>query len=69
MDPMRDKLEARLAALGEEYDKGQTMLREAELQRAQLEQTLIRIDGAMQVLRELLSEEAADPADGSQVER
>ncbi len=50
----REALQERLRGLEEEYEKGQRMLREAELQRAQLEQTVVRIEGAMAVLRELL---------------
>jgi hypothetical protein len=58
---MRERLQARLAELGEELERGQAMLRENELQRAQLEQSVMRIDGAMQVLRELLAEEGGPP--------
>jgi hypothetical protein len=58
---VREQLEARLAVLTEEFEKGQTMLREAELRRAELEQTLVRIDGARQVLLELLSENGGHP--------
>ena len=50
----REELRDRLATLEEEYEKGQRMLRENELQRVQLEQTVVRIEGAMAVLRELL---------------
>jgi predicted nuclease with TOPRIM domain len=50
----REDLETRLRSLEEEFDKGQKMLRDVELQRVQLEQTLVRIEGAMTVLRELL---------------
>jgi hypothetical protein len=62
---VREQLEARLAVLTEELEKGQTMLREAELRRAELEQTLIRIDGARQVLLELLSANGSEPEGGA----
>jgi hypothetical protein len=65
----REELRERLRTLEEEYDKGQRMLRENELQRVQLEQTVVRIDGAMAVLRELLDGSTngrvtADPTGG-----
>ena len=59
-----DKLKARLEQLQEEFDAGQTMLREAEARQRQLTETLLRISGAMQVLRELLGEDAAETNGG-----
>ena len=52
---MRHKLEARLAALKSEYEKGQSELRQLELQSASLRETLLRISGAILVLAEILS--------------
>lgn len=43
----------KLAALEEEYRKGQTMLAELDERRNQVRDTLLRISGAIQVLREL----------------
>ena len=66
---MQEQMEARLASLKEEFEKGQGMLRDAELQRAQLAETLVRISGAIQVLEELLGRPAEDAAseDGHRV--
>ncbi len=58
---MRTQLEARLSTLKEEYEAGQKMLAELEAKRAQLTQTLLRIEGAMQVLQEL-REQVEEPA-------
>ena len=68
---MRDQLQERLTQLEEEYEKGQTVLRKAELERLQLEQTLLRIEGAMTVVRELLGESASatEPAENGVGER
>jgi len=59
---MEEQLRARLAQLDEEFEKGQEMLRDAELQQRQLTETLLRISGARQVLLELLGEEEQPPA-------
>jgi predicted nuclease with TOPRIM domain len=55
---MKDTLEQRLTALQSEYEAGQKMLAELEAKRANLTTTLLRIEGAMQVLREVLASEA-----------
>jgi uncharacterized coiled-coil protein SlyX len=55
-------IEERLRALESEYETGQKMLAELEAKRANLTQTLLRIEGARQVLRELL---ASPPASNS----
>ncbi len=52
---MQDQVRARLAELQAEYQKGQEELRRLEMQQAQLQQTLLRISGAIQVLTELLA--------------
>lgn len=51
---MRTQLQKRLDALQAEYDSGRRMLSELETRRASLEQTLLRISGAVQVLQEEL---------------
>jgi hypothetical protein len=56
---MRGQLEQRLQQLKVEFETGQKMLADLEQKRANLEQTLLRISGAVQVLEELL---AADKA-------
>lgn len=59
---MRTQLEARLSTLKSEYESGQKMLSDLEARRAQLTQTLLRIEGAMQVIQEMLQHEA-EPRD------
>jgi uncharacterized coiled-coil protein SlyX len=51
---MRAQLEQRVTELESEYQAGQTMLADLDAQRADLQQTLLRISGAIQVLKELL---------------
>lgn len=57
MHAMKDTIEQRLATLQAEHEAGQKMLAELDAKRAQLVQTLLRIEGAAQVLRELLNGE------------
>ncbi|APR87711.1 hypothetical protein A7982_13060 [Minicystis rosea] len=59
---MKATLEQRLANLQSEYESGQKMLAELDQKRASLTQTLLRIEGAMTVLKEVLSQEASEPA-------
>ncbi|MGI5132197.1 hypothetical protein ACQEVB_35710 [Pseudonocardia sp. CA-107938] len=55
---MRDQLELRLKELTTELESGRQMLAELDAKRADLQQTLLRIDGAVQVLTELLADDA-----------
>lgn len=48
-------IEKRLHELKTEYESGQKMLVDLEKRQAELQQTLLRISGAIQVLEELLS--------------
>ncbi|HEY1016615.1 MAG TPA: hypothetical protein VGE07_28140 [Herpetosiphonaceae bacterium] len=54
---MREQLEQRLAALKQEYEAGQKMLADLDRQREQLNVTMLRISGAVQVLEEELARE------------
>lgn len=54
---MKNALEQRLNTLKSEYESGQKMLAELDAKRNQLTTTLVRIEGAMQVLQELLAQE------------
>lgn len=54
---MRERLQTRLDVLKNEFQTGQTRLRDLEQQSTQLRETLLRISGAIQVLEELLTEE------------
>jgi predicted nuclease with TOPRIM domain len=53
---MREKLQQRLQSLKSEYEAGQKMMAELEAKQANLRDTLLRINGAIQVLEEALSE-------------
>src|SRR5437879_519823 len=51
---MTEKLEERLKELQKEYEAGQKMLTELDTKRSTLTSTLLRIEGAMQILREMI---------------
>jgi uncharacterized coiled-coil protein SlyX len=51
---MREAMEARLAELRAEQEKGEQMLGELQARQAALRETLLRISGAIQVLEEQL---------------
>ncbi|HZO32417.1 MAG TPA: hypothetical protein VFH48_41250 [Chloroflexota bacterium] len=53
---MHDQLERRLAQLKSEFETGQARLRDLSQQQAHLQETLLRISGAIQVLEELMDE-------------
>ena len=63
---MREKLEQRLEELKSEYESGQKMLEDLETRQAELRTTLLRISGAIQVLQEVMDEEARASHDGSE---
>lgn len=52
---MQERIKERAAQLHAEYEHGQRVLVELEQQRDSLQQTLLRISGAIQVLDELLA--------------
>ncbi len=58
---MEDQLRQRLAELEEELQKGEQMLADLRTQEADLQQKMLRIAGAIQVLQEMLSESTAAP--------
>jgi uncharacterized coiled-coil protein SlyX len=59
---MRQQLEERLAQLKSELQSGERMLAELNAKQASLQQTLLRISGAIQVLEELLSGAGSTPS-------
>lgn len=59
---MKDQLQQRLQALQAEADAGQKMLLDLDARRSQLQTTLIRISGAIQVLEELLQSPTDSPS-------
>ena len=66
--PLPQRLEQRLKALRQEFETGQKMLADLEAQRLELQQTILRIGGAIQVLEELIADTEAsgpDPAAGA----
>jgi len=58
---MREQLEQRISELRAEFETGQKMLAELEQKRDGLQQTLLRISGAIQVLDELLAADQPSP--------
>ncbi|MGH3913663.1 MAG: hypothetical protein ACRDTC_09655 [Pseudonocardiaceae bacterium] len=58
---MQEQVQKRLTELEAEYRAGQEMFADLEAKRADLQQTLLRISGAIQVLKEILEPEP-DPA-------
>jgi predicted nuclease with TOPRIM domain len=61
---MREQLQSRLDVLKQEFETGQTRLREAEIQQSLLRERLLRISGAIQVLEELL--EGTEPGEAQE---
>lgn len=55
---MRDNLEQRLTQLKVEFEAGQRMLAELETKKNELQTTVLRISGAIQVLEELLAQDS-----------
>jgi hypothetical protein len=63
---MKKQLEERLKALKTEFEAGQKMLAEFETKQVNLQQTMLRISGAIQVMEEILAEEQpVDPLEQS----
>lgn len=60
---MKEQLEQRLQQLQQEFESGQTMLADLQAKQADLQQTLLRISGAMQVLQELMEGEPEEEPD------
>lgn len=63
----RQQLQERLENLQKEFEIGQGRLRELEKEESYVRETLLRISGAMQVLKELLQDGSAK-ADGQSKE-
>ncbi|GAA2628117.1 hypothetical protein [Streptomyces vastus] len=63
---MRAEMEKRVSELETEYREGQRMLAELEAKQADLQQTVLRISGALQVLNELLAAENAPENGGAE---
>ena len=65
---MEDAAQKRLTELQQEYASGQQMMAELDKKQKDLERTLLRISGAIQVLEELLGGEETDEVGESAVE-
>jgi uncharacterized coiled-coil protein SlyX len=61
---MKEQLEKRLAALEAQFEHGMKVLRDLEAQEITLKETLLRISGAIEVLREELNSADQPAADG-----
>ena len=63
----RERIHQRLCALRSELTAGNEVMARLDAKRAELERTLLRISGAIEVLEELLGDEAnnSDDMDGS----
>lgn len=67
---MREQIEQRLEELQREFESGKRAQAELEARRDELAQTMLRIHGAMQVLRELLATtDVAPPAPSAEPSR
>lgn len=64
---MQTQLELRLNELNGEYEEGQKMLAELDSKREQLTHTLIRISGAIQVIKEELEKNSNLPTHESEL--
>jgi len=62
---MNSKLEERINSLKSEYESGQKMLTELDARRKNISDTLLRIEGAMAVLKELAEEEKNTSVNGA----
>ncbi|MEB3210143.1 MAG: hypothetical protein VKL39_02255 [Leptolyngbyaceae bacterium] len=63
---LKKQLEQRLAELQDEYDSGQKFLADLEERRNSVNETLLRITGALQVLKEELDKAAIAEQNGGQ---
>ena len=57
---MKEQLQERIDQLTEEYRNGEKMLADLDQRRAELQATMLRISGALQVLQEILGPTVAD---------
>jgi predicted nuclease with TOPRIM domain len=62
---MKEQLQQRLQTLRSEYEAGQKVLADLEAKQMNVQQTLLRIGGAIQVLEELLAEESGEAGEAA----
>jgi predicted nuclease with TOPRIM domain len=65
---MRERVQARLGELQREYEQGKARLRELERQQRHLEDQLLRVSGAVQVLEEVLAHSGETDGNGQGAE-
>jgi predicted nuclease with TOPRIM domain len=65
---MKEQLEHRLQELKAEFESGQKMMADLEARQASLQETLLRISGAIQVLEEELGKDAEPGQPGAEEE-
>jgi hypothetical protein len=63
---VRERAGQRLSELRAEYEAGEKMLAKLDADRTDVEQTLMRISGAIQVLEELIAQEDDPTPEGAQ---
>jgi len=66
---MKKKLEKRLKELKEEFKDGQKMQAEIETKRNELQQNMLRINGAIQVLNEILKSDKPEETDSEEMKQ
>ncbi|WP_173585625.1 hypothetical protein [Ruminiclostridium josui] len=57
---MNEQIDARIKELKAELESGQKAMENLEVQRTNIVYTLLRINGAIQALEELIQEESSD---------
>ena len=62
---MKKQLQQRLEELRVEFESGQKMMAELESKQANLRDTLLRINGAIQVLEEQLGEDSGESGESA----
>ena len=60
---MKEQLEKRLTELKSEFEAGQKMLADLEKKRTELENTMLRISGAIQVIEEMLAQDGNETSE------
>ena len=66
---MKEKLEKRLKELTEEFETGKKMLAEIETKRDELQQNMLRISGAIQVINETLKADEPEEQDKEETDQ
>ncbi len=66
---MKEQLEQRLTELKSEFESGQKYLADLEQKEANVRQTLLRIQGAIQVIEEELAKTNNDKTESSEISK